>query len=99
MALFWYFQAYHTYPQEGIVVSKWSEESESGAMIRVEVGNHTVKNWNDCISPFWENEETKILRLMASYPPLCDDFFEKKKKSKINNTNRVNFRIVILYVS
>ena len=38
-------------------------------MIWVEVGSHTVKNQNGCISPFWENEETKILRLRPVFPP------------------------------
>ena len=67
MVSFGYILAYHTYPEEGIGVSKCPEESESGGMIWVEVGNLTVKNRNDCMSPFWENEETKILRLRASF--------------------------------
>ena len=67
--IFLYFLS-HTDPEEDTSVSKCPKESECGTTSLVARVDIRKKNWNVCISPFWENQESffkAILPLIAAF--------------------------------
>ena len=94
--LFLYFLS-HTDPEEDTSVSKCPKESECGTTSLVARVDRRKKNWNVCISPFWENQESffkAILPLIAAFiqcphsapPPQPFALFTRPKPTPSNPT-------------